>query len=416
MPRDPAAKADAPLLPVETALGRILQGLGPQAAAAVPLADASGRILADDIAATVSLPAHDLSAMDGFAVRSADCQPSAPLTRIGESAAGHPFAGRLAAREAVRIFTGAVIPEGADAILLQEDAEASAEADGASVVPHAPVPAGTYIRKAGMDVAAGDVILKTGSMMSARAIALAISAGHVSARVWDQPRIGILSTGDELASPGTPLKPGQIYSSNAIYLASFVAQCGGIPVDLGIAADTPGAVLTHVRASTDRLDMIVTTGGASVGTHDHIASDLADGSAVLDFWKIAMRPGKPLIYGHIDDIPLLGLPGNPVSSAVCATIFLRPALARLAGHSYETPVTTASLTCDLPENDRRQDYLRAVLSHDSDGQASVTPARRQDSSMIAVFAAANALVVRPPFDPPRRPGDPMQVIPLDPRL
>ena len=416
MPRDRVADSASSLLSVETALARILDGLAPLTARHVALAQANGRTLASDLVAQVSLPAHDLSAMDGYAVRAADCVPGTPLTRIGESAAGHPFEGDIGQGQTVRIFTGAVVPAGADAILLQEDADATAEIDGATVMPRETVASGTYIRPAGLDVTEGKVILKAGTWLSARAIALAVSAGHVSAEVWDQPRIGILSTGDELASPGTPLKPGQIYSSNAVYLASFVAQCGGIAVDLGTAADQPGAVLAHVRAASQPLQLIVTTGGASVGTHDHIAGDLSDSGAAMDFWKIAMRPGKPLIHGQIDGIPLLGLPGNPVSSAVCALIFLRPALACLAGHDYEHSMTSAVLTTDLPENDRRQDYLRSVLGHDEYGNAIVTPTARQDSSMIGVFAAANALVVRPPFDPSRAAGDVVKVIRLNPRL
>ena len=416
------------LMPVATALARLLDGLTPTTSSTVPLTEAAGRILATDLQAAVSLPPDDLSAMDGYAVRRSDCAPGAPLVRIGESAAGHPFSGAIQSGQTVRIFTGAIVPDGADAILLQEDADASGEEDGATVTPRETVGERQFIRPAGMDVSAGDIILKVGTRLSARAIALAISAGHTTACVWDRPRIGILSTGDELAVPGTPLQRGQIYSSNAAYLSQFVMLSGGIPVDLGTAADRPGAVLDHIRKADSPLDLIVTTGGASVGTHDHIAADLAgeitsaadnngnDGDARMDFWKIAMRPGKPLIHGYVDKIPLLGLPGNPVSSAVCAMVFLRPALAKLSGHDDQPVTIAARLLGNLPKNDKRQDYLRATLTYDENGMAEIRPFPRQDSSMIGVFAAANALVVRPPFDASLHEGDMVQAMPLDPRL
>ena len=422
MPTDRSAvSGTSGLMPVATALARLLDGLAPTTSSTIPLVEAAGRCLATDLQAVVSLPADDLSAMDGYAVRRSECAPGAPLVRIGESAAGHPFSGTVQSGQAVRIFTGAIVPDGADAILLQEDADASGEEDGATVIPRDTVGDRQFIRQAGMDVTAGDIILKAGTRLSARAIALAISAGHVDACVWDQPRIGILSTGDELAAPGTPLQRGQIYSSNAAYLSQFVMLSGGIPVDLGTAADRPGAVLDHIRNAAAPLNLVVTTGGASVGTYDHIASDLAGtendtGDAQMDFWKIAMRPGKPLIHGHVYNIPLLGLPGNPVSSAVCAMVFLRPALAKLSGHDDQPVTIAARLLGNLPENDKRQDYLRATLTHDENGMPEARPFPRQDSSMIGVFAAANALVVRPPFDAPLHDGDIVQVMPLDPRL
>ena len=208
----------------------------------------------------------------------------------------------------------------------------------------------------------------------------------------------------------------RIISSNATYLSAFVRACGGVPVNLGIARDRPGAMLEQVRSAPLPLDLIVTTGGASVGFHDHVVDDLSSSGTELGFWKIAMRPGKPLISGQIDGIPLLGLPGNPVSSAVCANIFLRPAIARLSGGSYEPELVTARVGCDLPENDRRQDYLRSALAVDANGNMAVEPARKQDSSMIGIYAHANALIVRPPLDPPRSAGDAVMVMRLDPLL
>ena len=434
-----------PLLPVDQALARILEGLPRTAIEHLPLERAHGRILAAPLASRLTLPEQDVSAMDGYAVNAADChalisadnseQGQITLTRIGESAAGHPWAGRLGSGEAVRIFTGAVVPDGADTIILQEDVTASAEQDGASIIlTEAPI-TGRFIRTAGLDVKAGTQILPAGTPLSARALALALSTGHAEATFYARPRVGILSTGDELVSPGETPGPGQIISSNAAYLAAFVAACGAIAVPLGIARDQPGAMLASVRSVRDAqgvgdgpLDLIVTTGGASVGVHDHIVSDLeattttntndtaTSPKSALDFWKIAMRPGKPLIYGRVDGIPLLGLPGNPVSSAVCALIFLRPSILHMAGGAPDETLLTARLATPLAANDQRQDYLRARLSHSGDDLPLITPFDRQDSSMISALSRSDALLVRPPFDPARAIGDLVTALPIPPLL
>ena len=414
MPNDCKPK---PLLAVEDALARILAGLAPGEAERCALAEAMGRVLACDVASRLSLPPEAVSAMDGYAARAADCQSiGAPLTRIGESAAGRPWSGRLGAGETVRIFTGAVVPDGADCIILQEDVTAGSEEDGAVITINEVPQCGRFIRPACLDVTAGDIILTAGTTLSARLIALATSAGHTEVSVWRRPHIGVLSTGDELVLPGTEPARGQIISSNATYLAAFIRACGAVPVDLGIARDRAGAMLEQVRAAPKTLDMVVTTGGASVGTHDHIVTDLSSAGTELGFWKIAMRPGKPLLHGRIDGIPLLGLPGNPVSSAVCANIFLRPAIARLSGGDHLPQLIAATVTDDLGENDQRQDYLRSTLTFDAKGAAMVTPARKQDSSMISIYAHADALIVRPPFDPPKSPGDRVMVLRLDPMM
>ena len=438
-----------PLLPVDQALARILEGLPRTASEQLPLERAHGRILAAPLASRLTLPEREVSAMDGYAVNAADChalisannsdQGQSTRTRSGESAAGHPWTGRLGSGEAVRIFTGAVVPDGADTIILQEDVTASAEQDGASItLTEAPI-TGRFIRTAGHDVKAGTQILPAGTPLSARALALALSTGHAEAAFYARPRVGILSTGDELVSPGETPGPGQIISSNAAFLAAFVAACGAIAVPLGIARDQPGAMLASVRSVRDAqgvgdgpLDLIVTTGGASVGVHDHIVSDLeattttntttnttdtaTSPKSALDFWKIAMRPGKPLIYGRVDGIPLLGLPGNPVSSAVCALIFLRPSILHMAGGAPDETLLTARLATPLPANDQRQDYLRARLSHDGDDLPLITPFHRQDSSMISVLSRSDALLVRPPFDPARAIGDLVTALPIPPRL
>ena len=414
MPRDSKPR---PLLPVDDAHARILEGLVPGDAERCALAEAMGRVVASDVASRLSLPPEAVSAMDGYAIRVADCQTvGTTLTRIGESAAGRPWDGRLGPGQAVRIFTGAVVPDGADGIILQEDVEAGSETDGAVITVNEVPRDGKFIRPAGLDVTAGDIILTAGTVMSARLISLATSAGHTDISVWRRPHIGVLSTGDELVLPGDVPERGQIISSNATYLAAFIRACGAVPVDLGIARDRAGAMLEQVRAASLPLDMVVTTGGASVGTHDHLVSDLSSAGTELGFWKIAMRPGKPLLHGRIDGIPLLGLPGNPVSSAVCANIFLRPAIAQLSGSKHRPQMIAAELTEALRENDQRQDYLRSSLRYGEDGRARVTPARKQDSSMISIYANADALIVRPPFDAAKSAGDQVMVMRLDPLM
>jgi len=415
MPNRPASAAS--LLSVEDALERILQGLPKTATETLPTISAHGRYLARPLQAGLTLPPDPVSAMDGYAVIAADCQSiPAELTRVGESAAGHPWPNRLESGQAVRIFTGAVIPAGADTIILQEDVEAENECDGARITLHEAPKPGQFVRPAGLDITQGARVLEDGTLLSARAIALALATGNPEVTVRARPRIGILSTGDELVAPGQIPGPGQIISSNAAYLAAFVTACGAEAVDLGIARDRPGAMLDAVRAAAPQLDLIVTSGGASVGAYDHITSDLATDGGSLNFWKIAMRPGKPLIFGHLDGIALLGLPGNPVSSAVCALVFLQPALAQMAGGAFLPAPFRAELTVPLGENDRRQDYLRATIEPRADDLPLISPAPKQDSSMISVLAKATALLVRPPFDPAKQPGDIVTALPVPPLL
>jgi molybdopterin molybdotransferase len=411
-PDEARSEKKPPLLPVDQALAVILGLLTQTNTVIKPLDKALGFTLAEDLVAVLTLPPQAVSAMDGYAVRAADVT-SLPckLTRIAESAAGHPWTGKIVAGQAVRVFTGAAIPDGADTIVIQENVDPVAEQDNVEITVRSAEIAGRYIRPAGLDITAGQVILPAGTLISARAIGLAIAAGLTQASVRLRPRVGVLSTGDELVSPGELPGPSQIISSNASFLANFVSACGAEAVDLGIARDVPGAMLDAVRRASN-LDLVVTTGGASVGTHDHIVSDLgSSGQNALHFWKIAMRPGKPLISGNIDGIPLIGLPGNPVSTAVCALVFLRPAIAHMAGGTASSLQFLMPLAVDLDVNDQRQDYIRAQITT-KDGIQVIMPAPRQDSSMMSVLATANALIVRPPFDSAKAAGEFVSVIPL----
>ena len=324
----------AKLLAVDDALAAIIAMLPHTGTNVLQLGDALGYTLAEDLVARLTLPPKDVSAMDGYAVRGKDINTlPRQLTRVAESAAGHPWSGSINAGQAVRVFTGAAIPDGADTIVIQEDVDPVAEQNGVKITVRSAEPVGRYIRPAGLDVREGQVILCAGTQLSARAIGLASAAGLTQAVVSLRPRIGILSTGDELVHPGKIPGPGQIISSNVSFLKGFLTASGADAVDLGIVGDTPGAMVSSVR-NANNLDLVVTTGGASVGVHDHIVSDIdnSEGSK-LNFWKIAMRPGKPLISGTVEGIPLIGLPGNLVSTAVCALVFLRPAIAHMTRDS-----------------------------------------------------------------------------------
>jgi molybdopterin molybdotransferase len=402
------------LLAVEEALRRVLDSVpGPLAAEEVRLADAAGRSLAEDLAARRTQPPFAASAMDGYALRAADAaSPGAVLRVAGASIAGARFAGRLAPGEAVRIFTGAPLPDDADAILIQEDAEQHGDA----VTVREPPQAGRFIRPAGLDFQGGQVLLRAGQRLDARLVALAGAMGYGRLPVRRRPRVAILATGDELVPPGERPGPDQIIASTPYALAALVARAGGEPLDLGIARDTLGDLHRAVRAAREApVDLLVTLGGASVGEHDLVQSALTEAGMALGFWRVALRPGKPLMHGRLGPMLLLGLPGNPVSSVVCAILFVVPAIRALLGDpgAGDDPAENALLGTALPANDGRQDYLRATLLPSPEGPPVATPWPRQDSSMLAVLAASDALVVRPPDAPAAAAGSPCRAIRLD---
>jgi molybdopterin molybdotransferase len=397
------------MIPVAEALARVTAGVRPVAAEQVALVDALGRVLAEDVAARLTHPPAAVSSMDGYAVRAADVATvPAKLTLIGESAAGAGFKGKLGARECVRIFTGAPLPEGADAVVIQEDADA----DGAAITMNESAKPGAWVRPAGLDFEAGQVLLKAGRALSARDVGLAAAMNVPWLKVRRRPRVAIIATGDEVVMPGDPLGPYQIVSSNSVALAAYVTALGGTPINLGIARDTAESLKALV-AGVKGADLLVTSGGASVGDYDLIRSVLGKEGLDINFYKIAMRPGKPLIFGRLGETPMLGLPGNPVSAGVCSVIFLKPAMEVMLGIDRDArPAPTALLGCDLGANDKREDYLRAALSAESDGQLVATPFAKQDSSMMAFLAQADCLVVRPPFAPPIKKGERVRIVPL----
>jgi molybdopterin molybdotransferase len=394
------------MISVEEAVARITSAFAPVEAESVSVAEAHGRVLAKDAIARFDQPPHPVSAMDGYAIRTHDMDKvPARLRVIGSAPAGHPFNGKIGAGEAVRIFTGGVVPQGADAIVIQEDTEAAGDT---VTIRQAPKP-GRHIRAAGLDFKKGGALVKAGRRLTARDLAL-IAAGDVaSVSVRRKPVIAFAATGDELSRPGEPRKPGGIVASSVYGLSALIEKWGGAPLDLGIVPDSADAI---ARLAETKADLLVTLGGASVGEHDLVQRALGPRGFTLDFWKIAMRPGKPLIFGRIGALPLLGLPGNPVSTLVCAVLFLRPAIAAMLGTETAIPLLSARLATDLPANDTRQDYIRARLTHAS-GELMAEPFAIQDSSMLSVLAAAGALIVRAPHAPAVQAGEHVEILPLD---
>lgn len=407
-----------PMLTVAEALARVLNGAAPSGVETVPLESARQRVLATDLSATLTQPPFAASAMDGYAVRAGDVATlPAHLTVIGESAAGHGFAKPIGPHEAVRIFTGAPIPKGADAIVIQENTRKTANGryagpgDSLIVLEGAPDP--FHIRPAGFDFAIGATLIPAGAWLDARYLTLAAAMGHSTLAVYRRPVVAVLATGDELVPPGVPPGPNQIVSSNPYGLAALIEAAGGTPRFLGIARDTEASLreaLTHLEG----VDVLVTTGGASVGDHDLVAPTLRAAGMSLDFWKIAMRPGKPLIFGRLGPTRVLGLPGNPVSTMICGRVFLVPLIQRLSGRRVDSEAPEqAILAEDVPRNGPRQHYMRARLSRDADGRLLAHPAKSQDSFALAPFASADAMIVRPIDAPPAPAGATVPVLRID---
>ncbi|WP_395175911.1 gephyrin-like molybdotransferase Glp [Roseibium alexandrii] len=399
------------LMPVSEALEKLLSGVAPLETEIVPLEAANGRYLAKPIASTRTQPPFAASAMDGYAIRHSDLKtPEAVLDVIGEAPAGHGFSGHIGPGEAVRIFTGAPVPDGADTILIQENAERS---DGRIKVLEIPVK-GAFVRAAGLDFSEGDILLNPPLKLDYRHLALAAAMNHAVLPLVKRPKVAILATGDELVRPGGTPGPDQIIASNHAGIAAMVEDCGGEPLDLGISPDEPKALAACVkRAITEDADILVTLGGASVGDHDLVQDVLGNEGMDLSFWRIAMRPGKPLMAGRLGKTKVLGLPGNPVSSLVCGLLFLKPLIAGMLGAPNGAASPREAILAEaIGENDRRQDYVRAILSEDANGRLIADPFPKQDSSMLALLAKSGGLIVRPPFAPAEPAGAAVPVLVL----
>jgi molybdopterin molybdotransferase len=398
-------------MPVAEALAAILAGSEPLPEEMAPLDLAHHRTLARDIVALRTQPPQAMSAMDGYAVRAADAgKVDARLEVIGEVAAGRPFDRTIGEGEAARIFTGGVVPDGADAVVIQEDTIA----DGNTITVKQAAVAGRHIRPVGVDFRHGDVLLKAGSRLTDRDLSLAASMNYPELPVRCRPKVALLATGDELVMPGTTPGPGQIVFSNGYALHALMRSEGAETIDLGIAADTMAATTAGIRRARESgAHILVTTGGASVGDHDLVKKSLDAEGVAMAFWKIAMRPGKPMMHGRLGPMRVVGVPGNPVSSYVCALLFVVPLLRALSGNkTIHHRREIALLGRDVAANDVREDYLRAKLEKRADGSLVATPVTRQDSSLLAYLSQANALVIRPPFAPAAAAGSPCEILQL----
>ena len=399
------------LMPVAEALARVLAEAEPLPAEPAPLTEACGRVLAADVTALRTQPPADVSAMDGYAVRAADvAKVPVDLKLVGEVAAGHPFEGTVGVGEAARIFTGGVLPPGSDTIVIQENAERV----GDTVVIAASSGKGKHVRAKGLDFQRGATLLAKGRRLSDRDLALAAAMNHPTVPVHRRPKVAVLATGDELVMPGATPGFGEIVYSNGYATMALARREGCEVADLGIVPDRLPETVAAVRRARDvGADILVTSGGASVGDYDLVQEALAAEGLALSFWKVALRPGRPMMHGRLGAMHVLGLPGNPVSSYVCALLFLVPLMRRLAGRSdVEPALDIARLGCDLPANDERADYLRATLAPGPDGMPVATPAPVQDSSMLTRLARADCLLIREPHAPAAKAGEPCSIITL----
>lgn len=402
----PAARA----LSVAEARASILTGVEPTGSEQAALASARGRVLAEALAARLTQPPFDASAMDGYAVKGLEVATLPVRLRvIGEAAAGHPFVGDVGVGEAVRIFTGAPVPSGADAVVIQENTRRDGEV--VTIVEGRPDP--EHIRARGSDFSRGDRLLEQGRTLGARELALAAAMGYGHVPVRRRPRVAVLATGDELVPPGVTPDAGQIVASNHLGVAALAEDAGAEVLLLGIARDNRESLAEHLERA-EGCDVLVTIGGASVGDHDLVAPTLEARGMALAFWKIAMRPGKPLMFGVLGSQRVLGLPGNPVSALVCARLFLVPLIGALLGRppQQEAP-RPARTTTRIAKNGPREHYMRAVSRIAEDGTLEVTPVPSQDSSLLAPLAQADVLLVLPAHAPEIPAGGDVHVLPLD---
>ena len=406
------------LLSVESALEKIIKDISVVSTEETSLTSAINRVTAVEVRARRCQPPVAVSAMDGYAVKSMDVKTSPrKLVCIGSVPAGSNFRGHLKSGEAVRIFTGAPVPKGADTIVIQENVVATSETDGSEITVLKGAKRGIYIRKAGLDFKTGDVGIPKNKRLTSRDIGLAAAMNVPWILVRRRPRIAIIATGDEIVRPGELTSKNQIVSSNSYTLHAFLTALGADVQILGVAPDDTDAIGLLAKEA-EGSDLLVTTGGASVGKHDLIQEALSTqkfgkNALKLNFWKIAMRPGKPLIFGKLQKKPFIGLPGNPVSTMICGLIFLKPAIETMLGLEIKQEVEFATLAYNLPENDERQDYLRSFAFKTKSGDQFVEPFAKQDSSMMAKLAQANCLIVREPFDKKKKKGDLVKIIKLD---
>ena len=397
------------LMPVADALARILSGLRPLPPENILLKNAYGRILARPVKATRDNPPFHSSAMDGYAVRAVDVNSlPAKLPLQGVAAAGHAFNGKLKAGAAIRILTGAPVPAGADTVVIQENTTR----DGDLLTVVEPTSLRKNIRPRGLDFRKGDELIPARVKLNARDIGLAAAGNAHKVSVHRVPHIVLFTTGDELVLPGQRPRTDQIVSSNSFALDAMLTAWGAKVTNLGIVPDSMRATEAAIRKGL-KADIMITTGGASVGDHDYVQQALKNCGIRIGFWKIALRPGKPLMFGTKGKTRVIGLPGNPVSALVCSRIFIRPLINVLQGSSEETATPTATLASPLPINDNRQDYIRATLTIAADGTRRATPYQTQDSSMQRTLRDSQCLIIREPHAEAAKIGDTVSILLLD---
>jgi molybdopterin molybdotransferase len=397
------------MISVREAIERIVAAFEPMATEFVPIANGYGRILSENAIARMNQPPFAVSAMDGYAVRSNDALTAGTvLTVIGTAPAGKPFSGYVESGNCVRIFTGGVVPDGTDSVVIQENVE---RLNGNQIRLDVAAKPSHNIRRAGLDFKLGEVLATAGRRLTARDLAL-IAAGDIpELQVYRRPCVAIAATGDELTPPGGQKNKGEIVASSGYALAAMIETWGGSANYLGIVPDSEDAISALPDRARDA-DLLVTLGGASVGDHDLIQKALLARGLQIDFWKIAMRPGKPLLFGRIGATPLLGLPGNPVSSIVCAALFLKPAIEAMLGEKHHTVHHYARIATPLAANDSRHDFLRATIKYHND-EVFVTPMPIQDSSMLLNLARADVLIMRPPHAPAAPAGSLVEILSLN---
>ena len=396
------------LLPVEDAIAAILRRVPAPTPEQVPLAEAAGRVLLEPVIAHHDQPPFDSSAMDGYAVRASDIVAGHRLAIVGTAQAGAGFAGKIAAGQAVRIFTGAPVPAGADTVIMQEEARADGHVVSFTTVPRP----GHSVRALGNDFANGQRLIDAGMRLAPMQLSVAAAANAATLTVAKRPRVALLATGDELVLPGSALGPDQIVASNSFGLQPLLAPYAHTVTDHGIARDDRDALrhkLADIFAAAP--DIVITTGGASVGDHDIVQEILLELGVTLDFWRINMRPGKPLMFGTRGKTLIFGLPGNPVSAMVTAMVFIKPALRRWLGYA-EQPMWRLPLAAATPPNTARRHFMRAQLVQTPSGPQ-LLPIAQTDSGHTSSMARADMLIVQPEFDPGQQPGTIVEAIPLD---
>ena len=403
-------KRNKNVISVVEALTQIAAGFKPLGLETISIDQALGRALGKDVASRITHPPVAVSSMDGYAIRAEDAK-GVPfeLTKIGESKAGCGFNGTVGLNEATRIFTGAPLPEGADTVVIQENTET----DGQIIRVLVSVTENKFVRPAGLDFSIGDILLHKGQILTARDIGLLASMNVPWIKVHRKPRVAIMSTGDELVLPGGPVGTDQIINSNSLACAAYITAMGGEPVNLGIARDTKQSLLDTL-AGAKGADLLITIGGASVGDYDLVQSVMREQGLELGFYRIAMRPGKPLIFGQLNGVPVLGLPGNPVSAGVTTALFVKMAMDIMLGlGDTQTNLESVALGTDLNANDQRQDYLRATLATGANAEIIAIPFNRQDSAMMSCFAKADCLIVRAPFSEAIKKGELISILRLN---